>query len=140
MEGRIRLLQDRFPDPLKERIRPLYGRLPADSAHSSISVAERFQNLAGILNEAAKFNGEITLTSEVRTLSDGKPAEVKVVYVGLGQAFFVGGAGQAGTGRPGAGGWEWKGDDSIAPAVQQVVEILQNKAKPSFVLVPVEIQ
>ena len=140
MEGRIRTLQPRLPDPLKEKIGPLYSRMPADSAHSAASPAERFQNIAGILNEINKFNGEITITSEIRTLSDGKPAEVRVIYVGLGQAYFVGSQGQAGIGRPGAAGWEWKTDDAIAPRVQEVVEILQSKAKPKFVALPVDLR
>ena len=140
MEGRIRTLQARLPDPLKEKIGPLYSRMPADSAHSASSPAERFQNIAGILNEINKFNGEITVTSEIRTLSDGKPAEVRVVYLGLGQAYFVGSQGQAGIGRPAAAGWEWKTDDTIAPRVQEVVEILQSKAKPEFVALPVDLR
>ena len=140
LETRLRALHDRLPDPLKEKIRPRYGRMPDNPAQSAISAAERFQNVAGILTEINKFNGEITLTSEVRTLTDGKPAEVKVVYVGLGQAYFVGAQGQAGVGRPSEKGWEWKNEDRIAAEVSQVVEVLQNKAKPSFVLLPVEIR
>jgi len=140
MEEKIRSLQPRLPDPLKEKIGPLYSRMPADSAHSAASPAERFQNIAGILNEINKFNGEITVTSEIRTLSDGKPAEVRVVYLGLGQAYFVGSQGQAGIGRPAAAGWEWKSDDPIAPQVQEVVEILQSKAKPKFVALPVDLR
>ncbi|HEV8375661.1 MAG TPA: DUF3450 family protein [Candidatus Polarisedimenticolia bacterium] len=140
LEARIRALQPRLPDPLKEKIAPLTSRMPADSAHSAASSAERFQNIAGILNEINKFNGEITVTSEIRSLSDGKPAEVRVVYVGLGQAYFVGSRGQAGIGRPSSGGWEWKTDDSIAPQVQEVVEVLQSKAKPKFIPLPVELR
>jgi uncharacterized protein DUF3450 len=140
MEGRIRSLQARLPDPLKEKIGPLYSRMPAEGAHSAASPAERFQNIAGILNEINKFNGEITVTSEIRTLSDGKPAEVRVVYLGLGQAYFVGSQGQAGIGRPSTAGWEWQTDDTIAPRVQEVVEILQSKAKPKFVALPVDLR
>jgi hypothetical protein len=140
LEVRIRVLQPRLPEPLKEKIAPLYSRMPADPDHSATSVAERFQNIAGILNEINKFNGEITMTSEIRTLSDGKPAEVRVVYVGLGQAYFVSAAGQAGIGRPSREGWEWKSEDAIAPRVQEVVEVLQSKAKPKFVSLPVELR
>ena len=41
------------------------------------------------------------MVTEVRTLSDGKPAEVRTVYVGLAQAYFVSPKGDAGIGRPG---------------------------------------
>jgi hypothetical protein len=76
----------------------------------------------------------------VRTLSDGKPAEVRTVYVGLAQAYFVSPKGDAGIGRPGDSGWGWSPASEIAPQIEQVVEVLQNKAKPHFVSLPVKVQ
>ena len=139
LESRIRALQPRLPDPLKEKIAPLFSRMP-EGKTSPASVAERFQNIAGILNQINKFNGEITMTTEIRTLGDGKPAQVRVVYLGLGQAYFLGVQGQSGVGKPGDSAWEWKSDDSIAPQVSEVIEVLQSKAKPKFVPLPVSLQ
>jgi uncharacterized protein YPO0396 len=140
LESGLRTLQARLPEPLLQKVKPLYDRMPADARATNVSLAERFQNVAGILNEVGKFNSDITMVTEVRTVSDGKPAEVRTVYVGLAQAYYVSPKGDAGIGRPGATGWEWSAAREIAPQIAQAVEVLQNKAKPSFVSLPVKVQ
>jgi hypothetical protein len=114
--------------------------MPTDPRATNVSLAERYQNVVGISNEVGKFNNDITMVTEVRTLSDGKPAEVRTVYVGLAQAYFVSPKGEAGIGRPSESGWSWTAARDIAPQIEQVVEVLQNKAKPHFVSLPVKVQ
>ncbi len=67
LEERTQELLKRLPDPIRERVR---AAQPAHSRQSptqtKLSLAERFQNVVGILNEVNKFNREITVTSEVR--------------------------------------------------------------------------
>jgi hypothetical protein len=140
LESGLKTLEARLPEPLLQKVKPLYDRMPADAKSTSVSLAERYQNVVGILNEVGKFNNEITMVTEVRTLSDGKPAEVRTVYVGLAQAYFVSPKGDAGIGRPGDSGWGWSPASEIAPQIEQVVEVLQNKAKPHFVSLPVKVQ
>jgi hypothetical protein len=140
LEGGLRTLEARLPEPLLQKVKPLYDRMPADGTTTNVSLAERYQNVVGILNEVGKFNNDITMVTEVRTLSDGKPAEVRTLYVGLAQAYFVSPKGDAGIGRPGAAGWEWTAAREIAPQLEQAVEVLQNKAKPQFVSLPVKVQ
>ncbi len=91
------------------------------------------------MNEVNKANGEITLATEVRTLSDGKPSEVKTVYLGLGQAYYLSAKGEAGVGRPSSEGWVWTPDNELASKILQVVEMLEGKAQPKFVPLPVKI-
>jgi hypothetical protein len=140
LEDGLRSLKTRLPEPLLLKVKPLYDRMPAPGVSTNVSLAERYQNVVGILNEVGKFNGDITLVTEVRTLSDGKPAEVRTVYVGLAQAYFVSPKGDAGIGRPGESGWTWTVSREIAPRIEEVVEVLQNKAKPHFVSLPVKVQ
>ena len=140
LESGLRTLETRLPEPLLQKVKPLYDRMPADPSATNVSLAERYQNVVGILNEVGKFNNDITMVTEVRTLTDGKPAEVRTVYVGLAQAYFVSPKGDAGIGRPGASGWEWSSAREIAPQIEQAVEVLQNKAKPRFVSLPVKVQ
>ena len=140
LESAMRTLETRLPEPLLQKVKPLYDRMPADARATNVSLAERYQNVVGILNEVGKFNNDITMVTEVRTLSDGKPAEVRTVYVGLAQAYFVSPKGDAGIGRPGDSGWVWSAAREIAPQIEQVVEVLQNKAKPQFVSLPVKVQ
>lgn len=141
LEGKTRTLVRSLPEPLKDRIRPLSERVPADSASTSLSLSERYQNVIGILNEVNKFNRDITVTSEIRSMPGGGSAEVKVVYLGLAQAYYVNNKGDvAGVGRPGPDGWTWTPDDAIAPEVASTIAILQSEQVPGYVYLPVRIQ
>lgn len=141
LENRTQQLIQGLPDPLRQRIKPLSQRLPDTQNPSKLSISERFQNVVGILNEVDKFNREITMTSEVRTLPDGSSVEVAALYLGIGQAFYVGGNGTiAGTGRASNGRWEWKPKNEAAAQIAEVIAILKNEKAASFVRVPVEIQ
>lgn len=140
-EIRTRSLLNRMPDPIRERVKPLSQRIPEEVAETKLSFAERFQNVVGILNEVNKFNREITVTSEVRALPDGTSAEVAAMYVGVSQAYYVGGNDLiAGYGTAGADGWVWTAADAIAPQVAQAIAILKNEKIASFVQLPVEIK
>jgi len=140
LEAGLRALLPRLPEPLQEKVKPLFDRIPPDPATTKVSLAERYQNVAGILNEINKFNNEITMVTEIRTLGDGKPSEVRTVYVGLAQAYYVSPKGEAGIGRPGISAWEWTPSPGSAAQIAEAVEILQNKAKPRFVALPVKVQ
>jgi Skp family chaperone for outer membrane proteins len=140
LERRLKTTWPSLPSPLQEKLRPLYDRIPADPATTTVAIAERFQNVVGMLNEVNKFNSEITRTKELRTLSDGKPSEVETVYVGLGQAYFLSAKGEAGTGYPTKTGWKWERADRNASQIAEVFDILAGKSKPSFVSLPVRIQ
>jgi hypothetical protein len=139
-ETHLRRLHGALPAPVQEKLAPLYQRMPADGAPTRASAAERFQNVLGVLNEINRMNGEITLASEIRTLADGRPSEVRTVYLGLAQAYYLSAGGEAGVGRPGSDGWVWEADPDLAPRIAEVVEILQNKRSPKFVSLPVRIQ
>ena len=139
LETRLPALLARTPDPVRERVKPLVQRLPQNPADTKVGLPERFQNILGILNEIGKANGEVTVATEIRTLADGRPAEVKTVYIGLGQAYYVSAKGEAGIGRPGAAGWEWQPANELAARVTETMQVLQNKATPHFVSLPVKI-
>ena len=140
-ESHVRRLHSLLPPHLQEKLAPLYQRIPEPgAAPGKASAAERFQNVLGILNEINRVNGEITLASEIRTLGDGRPSEVRTVYLGLGQAYYLSARGEAGIGRPTEEGWVWEPAPDLAPRVSEVVEILQNKRSPQFIALPVQIQ
>ncbi len=140
LEIRTRTLLKNLPDPIRERVKPLSQRLPENTGDTKLSFAERFQNIVGILNEVNKFNREITMTSEVRTLPDGSSAEVTALYAGIGQAYYVSADGKhAGTGTASSEGWVWTPDNRIAPQVTEAIAILKNEQVAAFVHLPVEI-
>lgn len=140
MENEVKRLHKKLPEPVQTKLQPLFQRIPSDPATTKVSIAERFQNVLGILNEVNKQNSEIAVNYEVRTLSDGKPAEVKVIYVGLAQAYYVSAKGEAGIGRPSEDGWKWEPSKAIAADVLQAIEIIQGKHSPAFVPLPVKLQ
>lgn len=141
LELRTRTLLKNLPDPIRERVKPLSQRLPENTGDTKLSFSERFQNIVGILNEVNKFNREVTVTSEVRTLPDGSSAEVTALYVGVGQAYYTSTDGKyAGTGTSSADGWIWTPENRIAPQVAEAIAILKNEKVAAFVQLPVEIK
>ena len=141
MEAEIRKLAKVIPDPVRTKLEPLFQRIPADPTKTNASVAERFQNVLGILNEVGKANSEISVSFEVRTLSDGTSGEVQAIYVGLGQAYYISPKGETGVGRPTPDGWKWeKLPDSYNNKVLTALEIIQGKHIPAFVPLPVKIK
>lgn len=140
LEGEVRKLHRLLPGPIQERVQPLFQRIPENAASTKVSTAERFQNVLGVLNEVTKANNEITITYEVRNLTDGKPAEVRVMYVGLAQAYYVSAGGDGGIGRPGPEGWVWEPSKDIAGEVLLALEIVEGKHTAAFVPLPVKLQ
>jgi len=139
LETRTKELVLRLPDPIRDRIKPLSQRLPQDPASSELPLSTRFQNVVGLLNEINKFNREITVTSEIRSLPDGTSAEVTAVYLGLAQAYYSGAGGRiAGFGTGTAEGWTWTSANDAAPQVARLVAILKNESPAEFVLLPLK--
>ena len=137
MEGEIRKMFKQLPEPIQTKLQPLYQRIPENPSKTRVAAAERFQNILGILNELNKTNNEITVSYEVHSLADGKPSEVKAIYVGLAQAYYVSARGEAGIGRPTADGWKWEPSKAVARDVLTALEILEGKQSPAFVPLPV---
>src|SRR5262245_18442880 len=140
MESEVRRLAKGSPECIRTRLQPLCQRIPEEGATTRVSNAERYQNVLGILNELNKANSELTVSYEVRNLSDGKPAEVQAIYVGLSQAYFVSARGEAGIGRPTLDGWTWTPSPAVAADVLMAFEILQGKHSPVFVPLPVNLK
>lgn len=140
MESELRRLFKAIPEPARNRIQPLVQRIPEDPTNARVSVAERFQNVLGILNELNKANNEITVHYEVHQLEGGKPAEVQALYVGLAQGYYVSASGEAGIGQPAPEGWQWVPSKTIASEVLEALEIIQGKQSPAFVPLPVKVQ
>jgi soluble cytochrome b562 len=140
LEAEVRKLRPSLPEPTQKRLDPLYQRIPEEGANARVSAAERFQNVIGILNAANADNTDLKVEYEVRNLADGKPSEVRTMYVGLAQAYYVSSGGEAGIGTPAADGWKWQPSKAIANDVLTALDIIQGKHSPSFISLPVSIQ
>ena len=140
-EGKLRALLPRLPDPLKDILKPLLARLPAEGTNTQMRSTDRVQVLLGILNELDKFNNAVNVFSEKRKNDKGGEVSVETVYVGLGAAYFVNDAGDfAGMGTPGASGWEWSSKPELAAHVREVIRIYRNERPAKFVSLPAVIK
>lgn len=140
-EAQVRQFAPQLPLPLQDIFKPMLARLPADPNNTKMLAAERVQVLVGMLNELDKFNNAVNVFNEKRKNSKGEEVAVQTVYLGLGAAYFVNEAGDfAGTGFPGASGWEWNIRNEIAPAVKEAVKIYRNENTARFVTLPAAIR
>lgn len=141
-EKKLRPLLPQLPEPLREKLKPIIARFPEDSEKSTASLAERLQNVLGILDQASAFNATVASVKELRTFPDGTRAEVTTVYLGLAQAYYTNREGTlAGTGHPGPDGWVWKPDNANGKKILLAVQILEGKEKgATFIDLPVKIQ
>ncbi|MCD4779436.1 MAG: DUF3450 domain-containing protein [Candidatus Omnitrophica bacterium] len=141
LEKRTRDLLQKLPDSIRDRVKPLSQRFPADPNESKMSLSERFQNVVGVLNEVNKFNREITTTSEVRVLPDGSSSEVTALYVGIGQAYYANNQGNiAGVGTISDDRWTWIPANEAAVRISEAIAILNNEKMASFIQLPIKIQ
>ena len=140
-EQRLRQLAKFFPEPLVEKIDSYMAKIPNDPHNTRLTVSERMAVVIGILNEVDNFNSNITVVSEVRKFPSGEKAEVKTMYLGLGQAYYVDAkARYSAFGVPGKNGWEWTEDNEIADNVLKAIAVYENVIKPAvFVELPVAI-
>lgn len=142
VEQRILELIPLFPEPLFETVEPLLRRIPDPDEVARISLGARMQNIVGILGQAEKFNGQVTLANRTQSLPDGREVRVKTLYWGLGQAWFVDTAGSfGGVGYPSVEGWVFEEVEGIAPAVTKLLSAFEGDANEiGFTLVPASIR
>lgn len=139
-EQRVRALAVAFPSTLADKLEPLMKRLPDDPAAARMSPVERMQNLVGILNEVDKFNNSIVVESELQKRPSGEEIQVRTLYVGLGQAYFVDKTGAfAGVGVPSLTGWEWKEMPGLGDRILDTIAIYENTRPPAFVELPLTV-
>jgi Protein of unknown function (DUF3450) len=140
LETRTRELLRKCPKPIIDKVKQLSQGLPEDPTASKQPVGERFLNVVGILNEINKFQHAINQSSEVIALPDGGEAEVTVMYLGIGQAWYVTGDGKkAGIGSPGAGGWSWRAANEAAPVIADALAAFKGEKTAAFFALPVRV-
>ncbi len=140
LEGRTKELLIGMPEPILDRVKSLSQRIPEDPESTKLGLSERFISIIGILNEVDRFNREITLTSEVQQLPNGTTAEVAVMYVGVGHAYYVTNNGDAaGVGTSTPEGWTWKEANASAADIALAIDILKNKEIAQYVRLPIQI-
>ncbi len=140
-EAKLKKLAPQLPAPLQDILKKDLARIPADPANTKMLAAERIQVGVAILNELDKFNNAVNVFNEKRKNNQGEEVAVQTVYVGLGAAYFVNDTADfAGTGAPGANGWEWSNKPELAAKVQQTVKMYRNEQPARFITLPVAVK
>lgn len=141
LEQRTLALLPALPEPLRDRVKVLSQRLPTAGEATKQTLAERWMNVIGVLNDIGKWNREITVTSELRALPDGSSVEVAVLYVGIGQGYYAANNGKvAGVGTAVGGVWQWQPANELAPRILQAIAVWKNEQVAAFLPLPVRIQ
>jgi hypothetical protein len=140
-ETRLRDLRPWLPEPLDRRVAPLFERFPEDPESTRLTVAERLQNLVGLLNEIDKFNGSVVVESEIRKNDQGLEVQVETLYLGLAQAYFVGEGGRfAGVALPTGNGWQTTPRNDLGPTIERAVAMYRNQSPAALLALPFEVR
>ncbi len=148
VENKVREYEDRiqnqrpiYPPPLRDRIIQFVSRLPSKQGESVLTLEERLATILNILEEVDKFNNSVTVVSELKEVSSGERIEVKTMYLGLAQAFYVDRNIQyAAAGVPKPNGWDWTPQPKLAKSISRSIQMYNNAIKPAqFILLPVTI-
>jgi hypothetical protein len=137
LERRMVELSSRLPRPLQQRIEPWLGRFPEDPQMTRLTAAERMQNLVGLLNEVDRFNGAISVESEIRRNPAGLEVQVETLYLGLAQGYFVGEEGRfAGVTMPSEAGWLEEVRPELGARIQRAIAMYRNQQPAAFIPLP----
>ena len=143
LELAVQELSARFPSPLLVKVTPLLQNIPEDVSRTKKALGQRLLTVLGILSQADKFNGTLTLQTNARDVSGtGVQERVTTLYWGLAFAVYVDDAGKfAGMGLPGPQGWEWSTRNESASDVRRFIATYSGESDQlDFVNIPVEIR
>lgn len=141
LEAAVLELLPRLPPPLQQTVTSFSQRIPEPGKESKLSLSQRYQNVIAVMNEVDKFNQQVSVHPDVRTLSDGSTATVTVIYVGLARGYYVSNNGiNAGYGHSSEDGWVWRAEDALAKEIAKSIAIFKNEQPAAFVSLPVDIR
>jgi hypothetical protein len=127
-----------LPTPVADRLAPYRKKLTHGKGMPTPPLRQRVDALVSLLQAIQNFHRSVTLERQEFTLDDNQSREFQVIYFGLGTAYFVNESGTvAGYGKPGDLGWEWTRSDLLAREISTGVDMLNNRAMPRFLELPV---
>ena len=127
-----------LPTPVAERLAPYRKKLSPGKGMPMPPLRQRVDALVLLLQAIQNFHRSVTLERQEFTLDDNQSREFQVMYFGLGTAYFVNESGTvAGYGQPGDRGWQWTRSDRLAREISTGVDMLNNRAMPRFLELPI---
>ncbi|MBG88914.1 MAG: hypothetical protein CMO80_18710 [Verrucomicrobiales bacterium] len=139
IEAKIRKLAPRLPKPLRDNVRPLMQRMPADPDNTELGIAVRMQTVMGIIAEAQRFNTTAPTGEELHKAPNGDMREIRTIYFGLGAAYYVSADGSdAGFGKVTQDGWVWESQPELAATIREAIATAEGKSREArFLSLPV---
>lgn len=140
LEQQVKGLAKRLPDPLQKKLEMLLVQIPEDPDATRVQPGQRLMSVLGVLAQAEKWNGTANFVGETRPIGH-KELQVRTLYWGLGEAFYVDSQGEtAGFGYPTDGGWQFTNDPELAGRARQLLDIYEGNVDAiEFVELPVEL-
>ena len=136
IETEIKATNNLLPTPLRDRLSPFFEKIDFEQ-NKSLPLRKRLEGGIAILQAIHLFHRAVHLERQEFKLNDGKSREFRVIYFGLGVAYFVNESGNvAGWGKPDKNGWQWTREDGLAGEISTGVSILENRALPRFLELP----
>ncbi len=127
-----------LPTPVAERLSPYRKKLLPEKGMPMPPLRQRVDALVSLLQAIQNFHRSVALERQEFTLDDNQSREFQVMYFGLGAAYFVNESGTvAGYGQPGDQGWRWTRSDKLAREISTGVDMLNNRAMPRFLELPI---
>jgi len=141
IEGELRALRVRLPEPLENDLATLYQRMPKEAGETTLGLGERMRTVVTLLARLRQFDGKLTVTESIRALpGGGGEASVRTLYFGLGQAYYLG-PDDAGIGLAGPEGWTWESRPEFEEAIREAMLLAEGGAlEPKFVDLPVVVE
>lgn len=141
LDRAVNLLNQAFvllPTPVADRLAPYRKKLVPAKGLPMPPLRQRVDAMVSLLQAIQSFHRSATLERQEFTLDDNQSREFQVIYFGLGSAYFVNESGTvAGYGQPGENGWKWTRADGLAREISTGVDMLNNRAMPRFLELPV---
>lgn len=142
LEAAARQLLPGLPKPLRDRLGDTIERLANDAeSDTTVPLQNRYRDVLALLTEIISFQSKLTLDTELRKL-DGGTVQIEVLYLGLGQAYYVDRSSKhAGIGQPGgADGWIWEEQPELAASVRRTIDIFRKQVSPELVELPLQLR
>ena len=137
IEKEIKETNNLLPSPLRDRLFTFYEKIDS-SQNRNLPLRNRLEASVALLQSVHLFHRSVHLERQEFKLDDGKSREFRVIYFGLGVAYFVNESGNvAGWGKPSESGWNWTRQDELAKEISTGVSIMENRAMPRFLELPI---
>ena len=137
VEKEIKLIIPLLPTPLRDDTITFLEKLDSEQ-ENKLPLRTRLDALVSLLQSIHLFHRAVHIERQEFSLDDGKSREFRVIYFGLGVAYFVNESGTvAGWGKPSSKGWLWTRQDELAKEITHGVAMMRNQTLPRFLELPI---